>query len=412
MRVLVVGNGAREHAIVKSLALSDVELHSAMSRRNPGIAKISRRAEVFDLNDTEQYERFKGLDIAFIGPEAPLAEGVTDKLNEMEVPVVGPTREAARLEWSKAYTRQFIESQGLEGNPQFCICKSRRDVRDFLETHRDVAVKPDVLTGGKGVKITGEHLFSAQDVEEYASQRVAQDGIVVLEEKLVGREFTLQAFTDGVRVEVMPLVRDFKRAYDGDRGPNTGSMGSYSCQDHDLPDLSSDAIQTGVGIMEATVRSLDESGVGFKGVLYGGFMETMEGVYLIEYNVRFGDPEAMNVLSLLEDSLLDVGWEIIDGRLSKPSFERKATVCVYIVPEGYPVDPKRGGEVSIAEPRMSELFFASVHEEGGVIRTTGSRAIALLAKGGSVREAREKVYQDVPNIRGELFYRRDIGEGV
>jgi phosphoribosylamine--glycine ligase len=210
----------------------------------------------------------------------------------------------------------------------------------------------------------------------------------------------------------MPLVRDFKRAYDGDTGPNTGSMGSYSCLDHNLPYLSDSAVRKGVSIMKDTVRKISGAVGHYKGVLYGGFMETEKGVYLIEYNVRFGDPEAMNVLSLLQSPLIDVGWEIVDGNLSKPSFQREATVCVYIVPEGYPVDPKRGEEVTIAQPGNSELYFASVHEENGIIRTTGSRAIALLAKGKSVAEAREKVYGDIPNIRGELFYRRDIGRGV
>jgi phosphoribosylamine--glycine ligase len=141
-------------------------------------------------------------------------------------------------------------------------------------------------------------------------------------------------------------------------------------------------------------------------------METDRGVYLIEYNCRLGDPEAMNVLSLLEKSLLDIGWEIIDGKLRKPSFEKKATVCVYLVPEGYPTDPKRGHEVSITTPGDSELYFASVHEESGVVRTTGSRAIALLAKGDTVEEAGEKVYRDIPKIRGDLFYRTDIGKLV
>ena len=412
MKVLVVGHGAREHAIAKKLAEDGVELHAAMSRMNPGIAGLSERVEIMDINDPELYDRFKDLDIAFIGPEAPLAAGITDELNEMGVPVVGPSRAAAKLEWSKAFTRTFLEDHGIEGNPEFRICRTSDDVKGFLRDHPDVAVKPDVLTGGKGVKITGEHLHSSSDVEGYAVERMRDDGLVVLEERLVGREFTLQAFSDGSRVEVMPLVRDFKRAYDGDRGPNTGSMGSYSCPEHDLPDLSGSAVQKGVSIMDDTVRKISGAAGPYKGVLYGGFMETERGVYLIEYNVRFGDPEAMNVLSLLETPLIDVGWEIVDGKLSKPSFQREATVCVYIVPEGYPIDPKKDEEVTITQPGNSELYFASVHEENGIIRTTGSRAIALLAKGKSVAEAREKVYGDIPNIRGELFYRRDIGRGV
>ncbi len=412
MKVLVVGQGAREHAIAKKLAKADVELHAAMSRLNPGIAIISKRVEIMDITDMRLYDRFKDVDVAFIGPEAPLAAGATDRLNGLGVPVVGPTLGAARLEWSKAFARQFLEEHGIDGNPEFSICKSLGEIRAFLRDHPEVAVKPDVLTGGKGVKITGEHLRSASEVEEYAAKRISSDGLVVLDEKLVGREFTLQAFTDGSRLEFMPLVRDYKRAYDGDMGPNTGSMGSYSCSDHGLPGLPDEAVRKGVGIMEATIRALSGSSGRFRGVLYGGFMVTERGVFLLEYNARFGDPEAMNVLALLEKPLIDVGWEIVDGRLSRTPFEKRATVCVYIVPRGYPTNPTKDKPVSITPPANSELFFASVHEEGGAIRTTGSRSIALLAKGETVAEARERVYSDTPGIKGELFYRKDIGAEV
>jgi phosphoribosylamine--glycine ligase len=412
MKVLVVGHGAREHAIAKALTGEGVELHAAMGRRNPGIAGLSKSIKIMDINDTGSYDDFKGMDVAYIGPEAPLAAGVSDRLIELGVPVFGPTRETARLEWSKAYTRIFLDEQGVDGNPDFRICRSIDDVRDFLRSHADVAVKPDVLTGGKGVKITGEHLHSRQDVEEYAAERMGSDGLVVLEEKLRGREFTLQAFTDGSRIEVMPLVRDFKRAYDGDKGPNTGSMGSYSCPDHNLPDLSNGAVRKGTEIIEETIRKLSQSVDKYRGVIYGGFMETESGVYLIEYNSRFGDPEAMNVLSLLEKPLIEVGWEILDGRLGTPAFEEKATVCVYIVPEGYPVEPRKGEPIRISPPESSELYYASVHEEGGKVLTTGSRSIALLAKDESVARARERVYSDVSRVEGELFYRRDIGAGV
>jgi len=412
VKALIVGNGAREHAIAKALARSEVELHSAMARRNPGIAGLSEEAVIMDINNTGLYKRFRDVDIAFMGPEAPLAAGVTDVLNDLGVPVVGPTQAAAKLEWSKAYTREFIDEHGIPGNPDFAVCRSKAEVEAFLSGHPELAAKPDVLTGGKGVKITGEHLHGVGDVMDYSMERIAEDGLIVLEEKLSGNEFTLQTFTDGKRIEVMPLVRDYKRAFDGDTGPNTGSMGSYSCPDHGLPMIGDESVRTGTRIMEATVQAMNADGTPFKGILYGGFMETDGGVYLIEYNSRFGDPEAMNALSLLEEPLLDVGWDIIDGSLKKPAFEEKATVCVYVVPDGYPVDPKRDREVRIREPADSELYFASVHEEGGIIRTTGSRAIALLAKGDTVEEARSKVYGDVPRIEGDIFYRTDIGSRV
>jgi phosphoribosylamine--glycine ligase len=412
LRVLVVGNGAREHAITKKLAEGEDEISAVMSRMNPGIARLAKEVKIGDITDPEIYRDFSKIDIAFIGPEAPLAAGVTDRLNDLGVPVVGPTKALARLEWSKAFTREFLEGQGIKGNPDFRVCRTAEDVREFCRGHPEVAVKPDVLTGGKGVKISGEHLKTTRDVEEYALERIASDGLVVLEERLIGREFTLQAFSDGNRVEVMPLVRDFKRALDGDKGPNTGSMGSYSCPDHGLPDLSDSSIQEGVDIMKSTIDSLSSSVGRFRGVLYGGFMETDHGVYLLEYNVRLGDPEAMNVLALLRKPLIQVGWEIVDGRLSKTYFERMATVCVYLVPKGYPSDPAENSEVRLGEMTDSHLFFASVHEEGGVIRTTRSRSIALLGLGKTVEEARERVYTDVGKVEGDLFYRKDIAAGV
>ena len=412
MKVLVVGNGAREHAIAKKVHADGAELVSAMAKNNPGIAAISKRVEIININNPGDYDRFKGVDIAFIGPEAPLAAGVADHLNSLGVPAVGPVKNLARLEWSKSYARLVLQENGIPGNPAFMICRDLFEVRTFLREHQDVAVKPDVLTGGKGVKLTGEHLHSAKEVEDYAAECIRNDGLVVLEEKLLGKEFTLQGFVDGKRVVTMPLVRDFKRAYDGDRGPNTGSMGSFSSPDHGLPDLPTHVVEKGEEIMRATVSALSDSVGEYRGFLYGGFMNTDRGVYLIEYNARLGDPEAINVLSLLRGSLVDIGFGMVDGKLGKPVFDNEATVCVYVVPTGYPDSPKKDQQITIGKLRHSEPYYASVYEEDGIIRTTGSRAVALLAKGKSVAEARERVYADASSVKGPLFYRRDIAVGV
>jgi phosphoribosylamine--glycine ligase len=341
-----------------------------------------------------------------------LAAGITDKLEILDIPVVGPTKDTARLEWSKSFTRQVIQDNGIAGNPEFQICKNMNDIKNFLSTHNEVAVKPDVLTGGKGVKITGEHLHSIEAIEEYAAQKILSDGLVLLEERLIGQEFTLQAFTDGIRIEVMPLVRDFKRAYDGDEGPNTGSMGSFSCSDHGMPDLSNDVIMKGTQIMKDTIRAIGNVVGRYKGILYGGFMKTKKGVYLIEYNVRFGDPEAINVLTILKDPLTDIGFGITSENLPRPEFQRKATVCVYLVPTGYPLNPTRDKPIFIKEPIQSELYYASVYFDDGQIKTTGSRAIALLAKSQALHNSREIVYRDAPRIKGDLYYRTDIAKGL
>jgi phosphoribosylamine--glycine ligase len=412
MKVLVVGNGAREHAIAKKLHADGAELVSAMAKNNPGISAISEQVEIIDINKPSDYDRFKGVEIAFIGPEAPLAAGITDHLNSLGIPVVGPTKNLARLEWSKSYARLVLQENGIPGNPSFKICRDLFEVRAFLKEHPEVAVKPDVLTGGKGVRLTGEHLHSVKEAEDYAAECIRNDGLVVLEEKLRGKEFTLQAFVDGTRVVTMPLVRDFKRAYDGDRGPNTGSMGSFSCPDHGLPDLPADVVEKGAEIMRATASALANTVGEYRGFLYGGFMNTDQGVYLIEYNARLGDPEAINVLSLLRGSLVNIGFSIVNGKLGKPVFSNEATVCVYVVPKGYPDSPTKDQPITVGTLRHTEPYYASVYEEKGIIRTTGSRAIALLAKGESVAEARERVYSDAPSVKGALFYRRDIGAGI
>ncbi len=408
----MVGNGAREHAIVKKLAEEPVDIVAAMAKLNPGIAALSTGVELFDLNKPENYAKYRDVDLAFIGPETPLAAGVANYLIDMGVPTVGPVRETARLEWSKAYARVVLSENNIRGNPEYRICRNLGDIREFLDRHPEVAVKPDVLTGGKGVRVTGQHLTSRSETETYAEERIRDDGLVVLEEKLIGKEFTLQAFSDGNNLKFMPLVRDFKRAYDNDEGPNTGSMGSFSCPDHNMPDLDDVAVEKGKRIMRKTIDAMRRNGGAYKGVLYGGFMVTEDDTYLIEYNCRFGDPEAINVLSLLEKSLTEVGYGIVDGRLPGFGFEEKATVCVYVVPEGYPVSPLKDQPIEVDEDISSEIYYASVYDDSGVIKTTTSRAIALLSKGDSVSEARNRVYRDVDKIHGRLHYRTDIAAGV
>ena len=196
------------------------------------------------------------------------------------------------------------------------------------------------------------------------------------------------------------------------RGPNTGSMGSYSCPDHGMPDLSAEVVKNGTDIMKQTIASLTESVGEYHGFLYGGFMNTANGVYLIEYNSRLGDPEAINVLALLDDSLVETGFKMVEGKLRKPNFKNEATVCVYVVPEGYPDNPKKDQPITVGKLKHSEPYYASVYEEDGIIKTTGSRAVALLARGNTVAEARERVYSDANAVKGVVFYRRDIALGA
>ncbi len=411
-RVLLIGNGAREHAIATALHESDVEIYSHMERKNPGIAKLSEKVTIGSILKPNKLPDLFGIDYVFIGPEAPLEAGVSDFITSQGVPCIGPSKAAAMIETSKSFARIVIDQTTPKANPQFKVARSLDDVRRFEKKIgvENMVVKPNGLTGGKGVKIFGEHLKSRDELEKYAINLLTKIGVVVLEEKMEGTEFTLQAFSDGTNLEVMPLVRDYKRAFDGDTGPNTGSMGSYSTPDHSLPYITQEDYDTAKAIMDATLIGVKKkSGSPFKGILYGQFMKTKSGIKVVEFNARFGDPEAMNVLSILSTPIDEVCQGIIDGQLGQVQFENKATVCVYVVPEGYPgPDAVKDSPLDLSVASSAQLYHASIYEKDGEILTTGSRAIGVLGKADTVEQAREIAYTNASRIKGRIRYRSDI----
>ncbi len=424
MKVLLVGNGAREHAIAEVICKSDAELYAYMSRKNPGIARLCREYTVGDICDptgVAKWASSKGVKLAIIGPEAPLEAGVADALEERNVDVASPNKSAARLETDKAFTRHLMKKYNIPGTPIFKILVTPEEVDEFVnDLAMDVVVKPAGLTGGKGVKIMGEHLKNKEDVREYAKKILRGDvgtmDIVVIEEKLVGEEFTLQAFVSPDEILGMPMVQDHKRAYEGDRGPNTGGMGSYTGRGYILPFLKKEHYEFGLRTIREAVRALKkETGQVYKGVIYGQFMLTSNGLKLIEFNARFGDPEAMNVLSLFEGDFVEVLEAMVHGGLEDVDmgFAKKATVCKYLVPEGYPTKPKKGVEITVDEKSIAEtgarLHYASVDERNGKILTSGSRAISVTGIADSIEEAERIAERATSYVRGPLEHRRDIG---
>ena len=415
-KVLLIGNGAREHAIASALVKSGVTLHAHMDKRNPGIANIAESVSIGTLLNPRKYPSIIGLDYAVIGPEAPLAKGAVDYLESQGVPCIGPRKDPARIETSKSFARRILDSAAPDANPQYVAAGSFDAIRKFEDKVgiENIVVKPDGLTGGKGVKIVGEHLSSRKEMEQYASDLLTKRGLVILEEKLVGTEFTVQSFVDGITIEPMPLVRDYKRAFDGDKGPNTGSMGSYSRADHGMDFVTEADLEAALLVMQLTIKEIKKNTrQEYKGILYGQFMKTEQGIKVIEFNARFGDPEAMNVLSVLESSLDDIFKSIIAGNVQKPVFENKATVCVYVVPEGYPgSEVVRDMPLSIEPGVTSEIYYASVYEKDELTHTTGSRSLGVLGKGDTVAEARKQAYSDAEKVNGRIRYRSDIAADV
>jgi len=406
--VLLVGGGGREHAIARALA-DDVTLYACAGNRNPGIARLAAGVETLDEthpNAVVTYAEEVGATLAVVGPEAPLAAGVADALTQAGIYAFGPSAEAARIETDKAYQRRFMREHGIPGCPEFETFESMDDACAYIDGYDgDLAVKPAGLTGGKGVKVIGDQV-SREEAKAYLRER--EYDRVVLEERLVGEEFTVQAFVANGSVRVTPAVQDHKRAYEGDEGPNTGGMGSYSDASLALPFMTDEEYREAVSILEATVDALPE----YTGVLYGQFMLTADGVTVIEYNARFGDPEAMNVLPVLNTPFVNVLTAARDGEpLPKLSFSPRATVCKYAVPEGYPTDPAGGTRIEVDEESVGEalLFYASVDEREDGIYTTTSRSFAVVGIAETVAEA-EGIAEEALAAAGDgVRVRHDIG---
>ncbi|QLH74803.1 MAG: phosphoribosylamine--glycine ligase [Methanomassiliicoccales archaeon] len=422
-KVLVVGGGGREHAIVTALVRSDAEVYAVMKNKNPGIVRAAKDHALIKETDVEKvvsYARSKGIELAIIGPEAPLEAGLTDALRKDGVGCVGPSRSAARLETSKSYARELMERNNIPGNLRFRTFVEAAPAKKYIdEIDHEVAVKPVGLTGGKGVKVQGEHLLTKSDVKAYIDEvfekRIGGAG-VVLEEKAIGEEFTMQAFCDGKTLVPMPLVQDHKRAYEGDVGPNTGGMGSYTDADHLLPFVKRYERDEAESILQKVVSAMSKEGSPYQGIIYGQFMLTKDGPKVIEFNARFGDPEAMNVLTILSSNFTDVAWSIADGYLNanKVSFLNKATVCKYVVPQGYGTTPRSGLPIKVNESAIHELgaeaYFAAVDEIDGKILTGTSRSVGVVGVADTIDGAERICESALRYVEGEALYvRHDIG---
>jgi phosphoribosylamine--glycine ligase len=414
MKVVLVGNGAREHVIAERLA-ADCELYSVMSKKNPAIAQLSKEYWLCDIENAQDVAKVlqgKEFDLAFSSPDATLEAGVSDVLESTGALVASPSKAASRIEWDKGFMRALMQEGKMRGQPKHGIVDNTDDALKLIKDYGQVAIKPLGLTGGKGVKVSGDHFDTVDEKMGYAQALIKKDGKVLIEEKLVGEEFTFQAFCDGSRVAMMPPVQDHKRAYEGDSGPNTGGMGSYSTG-RNLPFLKDSDLEEANGIMKDVIHAMKKLGSPFKGILYGQFMATADGVRVIEFNARFGDPEAMNVLALLDSSLSDAFLSMAEGQLRPPRFSEECTVVKYLVPEGYPDSPKKDAEVSVdalgLEKSGAHIYYASVYEKEGKILTTGSRAFGILGKAASLEEAEAMAEKGCGFISGPVWHRKDIG---
>jgi phosphoribosylamine--glycine ligase len=425
-KVLVIGGGAREHALCDAVHRSqDAILYSVMKNVNPGIRQL---AESFkQINETEvgtivNYVKEKNIDLVFIGPEAPLEAGLTDALTNNGISVCAPTKAAARIETDKEWMRKLLEKHEISGQLAFDSFTEVKPAADFIEELAgNVVLKPIGLTGGKGVRVAGDHFKTTDEaigyINQIFTQKIGGSAKVVIEEKAEGEEFTVQAFTDGKTVRPLPAVQDHKRLHPGDQGPNTGGMGSYSDHDGLLPFLNKKEYGAAVDILEQIITALAKEACPYVGPIYGQFMLTANGPKVIEINARFGDPEAMNVLPLLQTNFISLAEAMINKELEKVTldFNMSATVCKYVVPEGYGVKSVVDKPIKIDTESVKEtgalLFYASVNEENDDVKTTSSRSLAVVGLAHSIADAEIICERALEHVQSDHIYiRHDIGK--
>ena len=427
-RVLVVGSGGREHALARRLA-EDAEVCAFAAHRNPGLEALSGgRLAVGDVRDGARIARFaveSEVDLAVVSADDPLAAGVVDALRAAEIRTVGPDRSGAQIEWDKAAARQLVEDTAPEFNPDHVIARSPEEVHGAFKQlgDRPLVVKPAGLTGGKGVKVMGPHLASHEEAADYALSLLdhgPQPRAVILEERIDAIEFTIQALMDGNSCVFPPATFDYPYRYDGDRGDGTGGMGCYTDGPGSLPFLSDDLYRAACEFIQEIALKWRALGRSFSGVLNTGFFVTAAGLKVIEFNARFGDPEAMNILALLESSALDLMDAIADERLAEEPvrFQDATSNVTYLVAPEYP-SPGPQREFDFDVPAVEETgcwvnFGACEQIADGRFRSTGSsRVLAISTTADSLAQAHARVDRAIAAGFGgapSLEWRRDIGD--
>ena len=413
MNILVIGGGGREHAIVKKLKESKKTDALYCLPGNAGIAEdaICLDGKATDFGRVKAAVKEHNIDLVFVAPDDPLSLGLVDELNRIGVRAFGPVKAAARLEGSKAYSKDFMRRHGIPTAAYECFSDYETALGYIKTADYPLVLKADGLALGKGVLICKSEPEAEEGLKKLMLDRAFGDSgnTVVVEEFLTGREVTVLAFTDGKTVKCMPSSQDHKRAYDGDEGLKTGGMGAFAPSPYFTPELFAEAEKN---IFIPTIEGLRADGVIYKGVIYFGLMMTAKGVKVIEYNSRFGDPEAEAVLPLLKTDLVEIVDACIDGTLDTTPIEwlNKTGFTVVVASGGYPENVVKGYPITIGDLDGVTLYHAGTAVKDGVLVTNGGRVFDVTAVADNIEEARKIVYREIGKIKFEgARYRSDIG---
>jgi len=411
MKVLIVGNGGRESAIADKLKSDSRHVELYFANGNATTEKLGKNYQANGIKDIREFAQKEKIDLTIVGPEAPLVEGIVEEFKEYGMRIFGAKSRAAELEGSKAFSKKFMQKHGVK-TATAKVFDSYQEAIEYLKGKTfPIVIKASGLAGGKGVVICNNMEEAQATLHSFMIGRIYGDsGIrVVIEDYLIGFEASVIAFSNGKKLFPCVAVKDYKKVGNGDKGLNTGGMGSVAPSPEFKPEHYADFEEN---ILEPTLKGLIEDGLGFKGFIFFGLMVTVNGTYLLEYNMRLGDPETQSLLPLLENNLLDVIEDCLEGKDIELKFADKKAVCLVVCSGGYPSNIETGFEIKgISKVQHSKVLMAGAEYKGERILTTGGRVLNIVATGDTYDEARKKVYADAAVVNFDYgFHREDIGK--
>lgn len=411
MKILIVGNGARESAIAMKLQGDSRISKMYFANGNATTAKLGQNVYEESVVALRNFALKERIDLTIVGPEAPLVEGIVDDFKEHGLKIFGPRKRTAELEGSKAFSKKFMQTNNIK-TAKAVVFDAYQDAMDYVKTQKfPLVIKASGLAGGKGVVIATDLAEAELTIHRFMIERIYGDaGIqLVIEEYLRGFEASIIAFANGKKLFPCIPVKDYKKAGNGDKGPNTGGMGSVAPSPEFTTAHYNDFEEN---ILAPTLAGLERAGIHFKGFIFFGLMVTNDGTYLLEYNMRLGDPETQVILPLMENNLLDVILDCLEGKEIDLKFKNEKAVCLVMCSGGYPRQIETGFEIkNLDKVKDSQILFAGASNSGDAIVTSGGRVLSIVATGDTFENARKKVYDDALKIQFDYaFYREDIGK--
>lgn len=413
MDLLLIGSGGREHAIAWKLAKSPKvdKIYVAPGNGGTAVENKCENVSITDIKELAAFAKEKNIYLTVVGPEVPLVDGIVDEFKAQGLRIFGPDKRGAALEGSKSFSKAFMKKYGVK-TAEYGEFTDADEAKKYLETcEYPIVIKADGLAAGKGVEIceTKEAAFKAIDSFMLDDVFHGAGLKVVIEEFLEGIEASILSICDGKTIIPFKSAKDHKQIYDGGKGPNTGGMGAI-CPNPFVDETVLKDFEE--NISKNTLRGIQEEGFDYKGIIFFGLMITKKGTYLLEYNVRMGDPETQSVLSMMDSDLFELVEAAMDEKLNEFEVKWKEGVCINVVlaSKGYPKDYKKGYEITIDDSIRNEVFMAGVKAEDGKLYTNGGRVLSVIGQGKTVMEAREKAYENVKKVSFKDSYNRtDIG---